>query len=149
MIKFPPFKKSLDSPRKRESRETKSLAEWSHWSDEFHQLSSLAAYSTIYRGLHCELVLADIVVDTWVDYLPSVADVSRQYTQCRRRRWKVYIVDPTDLLLSVEVDGNDKSVQTQDLGEDENEDHTDVEAGLLGCAAHAGVADNADSVAGG
>ena len=48
------------------------------------------------------------------------------------------------ILLSVEVDGDDETVETQYLGEDENQDHTDEEARLLGCASDAGVTNNTD-----
>ena len=36
-----------------------------------------------------------------------------------------------DLFLGVEVDGHDETVETQDFGENEDEDHSDIEAGLL------------------
>jgi hypothetical protein len=51
------------------------------------------------------------------------------------------------ILLSVEVDGDDETVETQHLGEDENEDHTDEEARLLGRTSDPGVADDADGEA--
>ena len=36
-----------------------------------------------------------------------------------------------NLFLGVEVDGHDETVETQDFGENEDEDHSDIEAGLL------------------
>lgn len=53
-----------------------------------------------------------------------------------------------DGLLCVEVDGDDEAVETQYLGENENQDHTDEQTGLLGGTSHTGVADDADSEAG-
>lgn len=50
-------------------------------------------------------------------------------------------------LFGVQEDGDDEAVQAQDLSEDEDEDHADEEAGLLGRAAHARVADDADGEA--
>lgn len=47
-------------------------------------------------------------------------------------------------LFRVEVDGDDETVETQHFGENEDEDHADEEARLLSCAAHAGVADDAN-----
>ena len=47
------------------------------------------------------------------------------------------------LFLGVEVDRHDETVETQDLGEDEDEDHADKESGLLGCASHPGVSHHA------
>jgi hypothetical protein len=52
------------------------------------------------------------------------------------------------LIFRVQVNSDDEAVETEDLGENEDEDHADEEAGLLGRAAHAGVADDADGVAG-
>ena len=46
------------------------------------------------------------------------------------------------------VDGNNKSVQTQDLGENKNKDHADVQSWLLSCASNTGVTDNTDSITG-
>jgi len=43
---------------------------------------------------------------------------------------------------------DDESVEAEHFGEDENEDHADVEARLLGGAAHARVAHDADREAG-
>ena len=51
-------------------------------------------------------------------------------------------------LFGIQVDGHDEAVETQDLGENKDEDHADVEAGLLGRAAYAGVAHYAHRVAG-
>lgn len=51
----------------------------------------------------------------------------------------LYLLD-----LSVEVDSHYKTVEPQHLGEDEDQDHTDEEARLLGCPAHAGISNNAD-----
>ena len=47
-----------------------------------------------------------------------------------------------------EDERDDETVETQDFSEDEDQDHADVEARLLGSAADTGVADDADSEAG-
>ena len=52
------------------------------------------------------------------------------------------------LRLDVQENGDDEAVQTQHFGENENEDHSDEEAGLLRGAAHTGVAHDADGEAG-
>ena len=52
------------------------------------------------------------------------------------------------LFLGVKVDGHDEPVQTQHLGEDQDEDHSDEESGLLRRAPHPRVAHHPDSVAG-
>jgi len=44
--------------------------------------------------------------------------------------------------------GNDESVQSQDLSENENQDHADEQPRLLRRAPHAGVADDADGETG-
>lgn len=46
--------------------------------------------------------------------------------------------------LRVHQERDDKPIQTQHFREDEDKDHADEEAGLLGSAADAGVADDAD-----
>lgn len=51
------------------------------------------------------------------------------------------------LLLRGQNEGDDEPVQTQDLSKNQNEDHADEKPGLLSCAPHAGVADDADSEA--
>lgn len=51
----------------------------------------------------------------------------------------LYLLD-----LSVEVDSHYKTVEPQHLGEDEDQDHTNEEARLLGCSAHAGISNDAD-----
>lgn len=43
------------------------------------------------------------------------------------------------LILGVEEDGNDETVETQYFGEDEDQDHTDEETGLLGCTSYTSV----------
>ena len=50
--------------------------------------------------------------------------------------------------LRVHEQGDDQAVETEHLCENEDEDHADEEAGLLGCSADAGVADDADGEAG-
>lgn len=56
---------------------------------------------------------------------------------------------PTSCLFRVQVDGDDQTVQTQDFGEDENQNHTDEQSGLLGRTADTGVTDDADGETGG
>ena len=51
-----------------------------------------------------------------------------------------------NLVVENHVDGHDKSVQTQDLGENENEDHADVESWLLCCSTYTRVADNSNRI---
>lgn len=51
-------------------------------------------------------------------------------------------------LLRGEDEGDDKPVETQDLGEDQDEDHAHEEPRLLSRAPHAGVAHDADGEAG-
>jgi len=46
--------------------------------------------------------------------------------------------------LCVEVDGDDQAVETQDLGEDEDQDHTDEETRLLGRASDSRISHDAD-----
>jgi hypothetical protein len=50
--------------------------------------------------------------------------------------------------LCVEVDGDDESVKTQDLGEDEDQDHPDEEAGLLSRTPDPRISHDADGEAG-
>jgi len=45
-------------------------------------------------------------------------------------------------------EADNESVQTEGLGEDENQDHTDEEAGLLSVGTDTGVTDNTDSESG-
>lgn len=47
-------------------------------------------------------------------------------------------------LFSVEVDGDDEAVETEHLGENEDQDHADEETGLLGRSSHARVSHDAD-----
>ena len=51
-------------------------------------------------------------------------------------------------LFRVKVDGHDEAVETQDLGENEDQDHSYEEPRLLCCPSHTCVTHNADSVAG-
>jgi hypothetical protein len=46
--------------------------------------------------------------------------------------------------LCVHEQGNDESVETQDFGENENENHSDEQPGLLGSSADTSVTDNSD-----
>ena len=48
------------------------------------------------------------------------------------------------LSLGVHEQGNDQTVKTQHFGENENQDHADEETRLLGRAADACIADDAD-----
>ena len=50
-------------------------------------------------------------------------------------------------LFGVQIDGDDEPVQTQDLCENEDEDHAHEEPRLLRRPSHAGVAHDADRVA--
>ena len=52
-------------------------------------------------------------------------------------------------LFRIQVDGDNKSVKSQNLGENEDKDHADEKSRLLRRSADAGVADNPDRVAGG
>lgn len=52
-------------------------------------------------------------------------------------------------LFRVQVDGDDQTVQTQDFGENEDQNHTDKQSGLLGGTADTGVTDDADGETGG
>lgn len=52
-------------------------------------------------------------------------------------------------LFRVQVDGDDQTVQTQDFGENEDQNHTDKQSGLLGGTTDTGVTDNADGETGG
>ena len=51
-------------------------------------------------------------------------------------------------LFRVKIDGDDETVQTENLSKNEDEDHADEESGLLSSSSHASVADNADGVSG-
>jgi len=44
--------------------------------------------------------------------------------------------------LGVHEQGNNETVKTQDFGENENQDHSDEQPGLLGGSSHTGVTDN-------
>lgn len=55
---------------------------------------------------------------------------------------------PLNTLFGVQIDGNDESVQSQDLSENEDEDHSDEEPRLLRRSADTSVSDDADSIAG-
>jgi hypothetical protein len=46
--------------------------------------------------------------------------------------------------LSVHEQGNNETVETQDFGENENQNHSDEQPGLLGSSAHTGITDNSD-----
>jgi len=54
-------------------------------------------------------------------------------------------IKPT--LLGVQVNGDDETIETQDLGEDQDQDHAHEEAWLLGGAPHPGVSDDSDGKA--
>lgn len=51
------------------------------------------------------------------------------------------------LIFGVEVDGNNETVQTQDLSKNEDQDHTDEETGLLGCPSDTSITNNANGKA--
>lgn len=51
-------------------------------------------------------------------------------------------------LFRVQVDGNDQTVQTQYFGENEDQDHTDEQAGLLSCASYTCVTNDANGKTG-
>lgn len=52
-------------------------------------------------------------------------------------------------LFRVQVDGDDQTVQTQDFSENEDQDHTDEQSGLLGSTTDTGITDDTDGEAGG
>lgn len=52
-------------------------------------------------------------------------------------------------LFRVQVDGHNQTVQTQHFGENQDQNHADKQARLLGSAADASITDNADGKAGG
>lgn len=65
-------------------------------------------------------------------------------------KWEVYAnAVSNNLCLSVQVDGDDETVQTQYFGEDEDKNHTDEETRLLGGTSDTSVAHDADGEAGG
>lgn len=47
-------------------------------------------------------------------------------------------------LFRVQVNGHDQTVETQHLGEDENQDHTDKQPWLLCCATDTGISHDTD-----
>jgi hypothetical protein len=51
--------------------------------------------------------------------------------------------------LGVEDKRDNEAVETENFGENEDKDHTDVQAGLLGSTAYTGVTDDTDGKAGG
>lgn len=51
------------------------------------------------------------------------------------------------LFLCVEVDGDNEPVETEDLSENKDEDHSHEEPGLLSCPPNSCVTHDADSVA--
>lgn len=55
----------------------------------------------------------------------------------------------TDRLLGVQVNGDNQTVETQYLGEDEDQDHADEESGLLSGSPDTGIADDANGESGG
>ena len=52
------------------------------------------------------------------------------------------------VLFCVEIDGDDQTVETKDLGENEDEDHADEETRLLSRSSDSGVTHNANGVSG-
>lgn len=50
-------------------------------------------------------------------------------------------------LFGGENEGHDEPIQSQHFSKDEDEDHADEEAGLLGCAPHTCISHNADGEA--
>ncbi len=51
-------------------------------------------------------------------------------------------------LYRVQVDGDDEAVETQDLCENEDQNHADKQSRLLRCASHTRVAHYTDGIAG-
>jgi hypothetical protein len=49
--------------------------------------------------------------------------------------------------LGVHEQGNNETVQTQDFGENENQNHADEQTGLLSSSSHTGITDNTDGKA--
>ncbi len=52
------------------------------------------------------------------------------------------------VLFCVEIDSDDQTVETEDLGENKDEDHADEEARLLGGSPNSGITNDADGVPG-
>lgn len=52
-------------------------------------------------------------------------------------------------LFRVQVDGDDQTVQTQDFSENEDQNHTDEQSGLLGSTTDTGITDDTDGETGG
>lgn len=46
--------------------------------------------------------------------------------------------------LGEQVDGDDQSVETQDFSENQDQDHSDEQARLLGCSSHTCVTNDSD-----
>lgn len=55
----------------------------------------------------------------------------------------VCVVELIDLF-RVQVNGHNQTVETQHLGEDENQDHTDEQTRLLCCTTHTGITNDTD-----
>jgi hypothetical protein len=51
--------------------------------------------------------------------------------------------------VGVQNEGNDETVKTQDLSENQDQNHSDEEPGLLGSSTHTGISNNTDSKTGG
>jgi hypothetical protein len=56
-------------------------------------------------------------------------------------------VDVLSASLGVHEQGNNETVKTQDFGENENQNHSDEQPGLLGSSAHTSITDNSDGKA--
>ena len=51
------------------------------------------------------------------------------------------ILEATNLLRD-QINGHDQTIKTQDFSKNQNEDHADKEAGLLGCSTYTSITNN-------
>lgn len=71
----------------------------------------------------------------------------QQITFLTREWWE--LITRINSLFGVQVDGNNESVKTQHLSENEDQNHSHKETGLLGRASDTGIADDTYGKSGG
>lgn len=145
-LKFNVYTRSHLGARRRRSIEE---APGRRMSDAFKRLE--VTYRSLYRiDLKTLMFLRYLFAVPWCSVLQhTLPGDDAPVNLCAQRSCICTELDGTgelvcsDLLLRVQVDGDDEPVQTQYLGENEDQDHTDEQPGLLRRTADTGITDDA------
>lgn len=77
--------------------------------------------------------------------MPDIFGCSEDCLVCNCRGRRSFLAVCSAAALGVHEQSNDKTIKTQDFGENKDQDHADKQPGLLGSTTNTSITDNSDS----